>query len=54
MSKNGPKSGKLFGANVRFLDAGVALADTRVLAGPPDHMIEMLGCYVMVKQAVHG
>ena len=35
---------------IRFLDSNVAIADTHVVAGPPEHKIDMLGSYVMVKQ----
>jgi uncharacterized protein (TIGR02246 family) len=36
--------------SIRFLDSNVAIADTHVVAGPPDHKIDMVGSYVMVKQ----
>lgn len=36
--------------SVRFLDSNVAIADAHVVAGPPDHKIDMLGSYIMVKQ----
>jgi hypothetical protein len=36
--------------SIRFLASNVAIADTRVIAGPPDHKIDMIGSYVMVKQ----
>jgi len=36
--------------SVRFLDSNVAIADTHVVAGPPEHKIDMLGSYVMVKR----
>ena len=35
---------------IRFLDSNVAIADTHVVAGPPEHKVDMLGSYVMVKQ----
>jgi len=35
---------------IRFLDSNVAIADTHVVAGPPEHKIDTLGSYVMVKQ----
>ena len=36
--------------SVRLLNSKVAIADTHVVAGPPEHKIDMLGSYVMVKQ----
>src|SRR5277367_6120468 len=36
--------------SVRFLDSNVAIADAHVVAGPPEHKIDMLGSYVMVKK----
>ena len=36
--------------SVRFLDSNVAIADAHVVAGPPEHKIDMVGSYVMVKQ----
>ena len=36
--------------SIRFLDSNVAIADAHVVAGPPDHKIDMLGSYIMVKQ----
>jgi uncharacterized protein (TIGR02246 family) len=36
--------------NLRFLDSNVAIADTHVVAGPPEHKIDMVGSYVMVKK----
>jgi uncharacterized protein (TIGR02246 family) len=35
---------------LRLLDSNVAIADTRVVAGPPEHKIDMLGSYVLVKK----
>ena len=35
---------------IRFLDANVAIADAHVIAGPPEHKLDLLGSYVMVKQ----
>ena len=35
---------------IRFLDSNVAIADAQVVAGPPEHKIDMVGSYVMVKQ----
>jgi uncharacterized protein (TIGR02246 family) len=35
--------------NIRFLDSSVAIVDARVVAGPAEHKIDMLGSYVMVK-----
>ncbi len=46
-------SGYAFSLNVesvRFLDSNVAIADAHVVAGPPEHKIDMLGSYVMVKK----
>jgi uncharacterized protein (TIGR02246 family) len=46
-------SGYAFSLNVeslRFLDSDVAIADAHVVAGPPEHKIDMLGSYVMVKK----
>lgn len=36
--------------SLRFLDSKVAIADAHVIAGPPEHKIDMLGSYVMVMQ----
>lgn len=37
--------------SVRFLDSNVAIVDAHVIAGPPEHKIDMLGSYVVVKQS---
>jgi len=37
--------------SIRFLDSNVAIADARVVAGPAQHKIDMIGSYVMVKKA---
>jgi uncharacterized protein (TIGR02246 family) len=36
--------------SVRFLDSKVALAEAKIVAGPPQHRLDMLGTYVMVKR----
>jgi uncharacterized protein (TIGR02246 family) len=36
--------------SLRFLDSNVAIADAHVVAGPPEHKIDMVGSYVMVKK----
>ena len=36
--------------SVRFLDPQVALAEAKVVAGPPEHKLDMVGTYVMVKR----
>jgi len=36
--------------SIRLLDSNVAIADARIVAGPPEHKINMVGSYVMVKQ----
>jgi uncharacterized protein (TIGR02246 family) len=35
---------------VRFLDSNVAIVDTHVITGPPQHKVDMLGAYILVKQ----